>query len=1129
MGCSNRILTCVLPDALVLQQQQCSHLPHYLPFSLPHYLPFSLPHYLPFSLPHYLPFSLPHYLPFSLPHYLPFSLPHYLPFSLPHYLPFSLPHYLPFSLPHYLPFSLPHYLPFSLPHYLPFSLPHYLPFSLPHYLPFSLPHYLPFSLPHLHPSSPNAPLEQPRWRAKSAGFVGQPFRQSLLSSDLPGVPDESPMYLADCRAPQRGANVARIQAIPRPSGKPARHGMAQGEARHLGRTASTALVAAAERAAGEQAAEVQDGACDGVTVQVGSGTAGGAAAEGTLFRALEAEEVRRQGHRMVEFIADYLQGVGARPVRCSVQVRCVCVCRAVPWLAAPWQKHGSVKEQGTGSVREQGTGSVREQGTGSVREQGTGSVREQGTGSVREQGTGSVREQGTGSCGVDGVLLGSTSAAAASSWAGRMLKPALTCFSLEALLSPHPSSPHTPPLPPSTVLHRTDISSAILPGVTHWQSPSFFAFFSSPTSAAAICGDALISALNVVGFSWAAAPTATELEGIVMDWMADLLGLPEGFHSVKSGEEGWGSGGCSSVATPSSAPSTWWASPGLLLPLPRSSSHCHRLAGGAGAAPWVPLGEVREGRGSDVGTNGLRESGAVWQALCSFASAAQTNEHQHSLRTLILPYLTPPTCRACLCHCGGMAGGRGGGVIHGTASEALLVVLLAARRRVLDRVVGQPGSAAAPGRVGTPAAAGATAGGGNVGVRGEATDMFPWASMPEGNVRVLPTTAASAYALTARQLLDAVQSDEAAGLLPFFLILTVSSRYLAVPFFLTLWKWKLPRSFQAHVIVSHLTHETVRVCLFARLSPPAASFPTLHAAGAWRLICLIRLAIARTDPGVLACLSPASTAMRSFLSTCLLCSSATSCQVGSTSSTTVDPIAPLAAIAKEHGMWVHVDAAYAGMACMCTEMRHHLAGMHLADSLASNAHKWLLTRFGCCCLWTQDSTLLVEQLSILPEYLTNKASERQQVVDWEIPIGRRFRSLKLWMVLRTYGAEGIRAYIRRHVALAEWFEEAVRQDERFQHATHVLPLPLPVAPQLMAPRPFALVCFRLKPPAPSAFTHSGMACGGQYTLRMAIGAVKTGMTHVQAAWRLIQTEASKLLQEGKFPTSRGQEEIASER
>ncbi|CAI5944772.1 unnamed protein product [Closterium sp. NIES-65] len=797
---------------------------------------------------------------------------------------------------------------------------------------------------------------------------------------------------------------------------------------------ATALVAAAERAAGEQAAEVQDGACDGVTVQVGSGTAGGAAAEGTLFRALEAEEVRRQGHRMVEFIADYLQGVGARPVRCSVQVRCVCVCRAVPWLAAPWQKHGSVKEQGTGSVREQGTGSVREQGTGSVREQGTGSVREQGTGSVREQGTGSVREQGTG----------------------------ITCFSLEALLSPHPSSPHTPPLPPSTVLHRTDISSAILPGVTHWQSPSFFAFFSSPTSAAAICGDALISALNVVGFSWAAAPTATELEGIVMDWMADLLGLPEGFHSVKSGEEGWGSGGCSSVATPSSAPSTWWASPGLLLPLPRSSSHCHRLAGGAGAAPWVSLG------------------------------------------------------------------GRGGGVIHGTASEALLVVLLAAWRRVLDR-------------------------------------------MPEGNVRVLPTTAASAYALTARQLLDAVQSDEAAGLLPFFLILTVSSRYLAVPFFLTLWKWKLPRSFQAHVIVSHLTHETVRVCLFARLSPPAASFPTLHAAGAWRLICLIRLAIARTDPGVLACLSPASTAMRSFLSTCLLCSSATSCQVGSTSSTTVDPIAPLAAIAKEHGMWVHVDAAYAGMACMCTEMRHHLAGVHLADSLASNAHKWLLTRFGCCCLWTQDSTSLVEQLSILPEYLTNKASERQQVVDWEIPIGRRFRSLKLWMVLRMYGAEGIRAYIRRHVALAEWFEEAVRQDERFQHATHVLPLPLPVAPQLMAPRPFALVCFRLKPPAPSAFTHSGMACGGageggldkgvegadggrevnaalleainssgqaylthtvlsgQYTLRMAIGAVKTEMTHVQAAWRLIQTEASKLLQECKFPTSRGQEEIASER
>ncbi|CAI5493441.1 unnamed protein product [Closterium sp. Naga37s-1] len=401
------------------------------------------------------------------------------------------------------------------------------------------------------------------------------------------------------------------------------------------------------------------------------------------------------------------------------------------------------------------------------------------------------------------------------------------------------------------------------------------------------------------------------------------------------------------------------------------------------------------------------------------------------------------------------------------------------------------------------------------------------AGMPEGNVRVLPITAASAYALTARQLLDAVQSDEAAGLIPFFLVLTVRGGHLVVPFFLTLTgggSCKFP-------------HVACRRCV--------APHPPRHRP-------------VRTDP-----LAPALTAVRSFLSTCLLCSSATSCQVGSTSSTAVDPIAPLAAIAKEHGMWVHVDAAYAGMASMCPEMRHHLAGVHLADSLASNAHKWLLTSFGCCCLWTQvgarraggrrgdaDSTSLVEELSILPEYLRNKASERQQVgdyKDWEIPIGRRFR---------------------RHVALAEWFEEAVWQDERFEHATTCHPSPLPPAPQLMALRPFALICFRLKPPAPAAFTHSGIGAGeggldkgvegtdggrevntalleainssgqaylthtvlsGQYTLRMAIGAVKTEMTHVQAAWRLIQTEASKLLQEGKFPTARGQEEIASER
>ncbi|CAI5478742.1 unnamed protein product [Closterium sp. Yama58-4] len=191
------------------------------------------------------------------------------------------------------------------------------------------------------------------------------------------------------------------------------------------------------------------------------------------------------------------------------------------------------------------------------------------------------------------------------------------------------------------------------------------------------------------------------------------------------------------------------------------------------------------------------------------------------------------------------------------------------------------------------------------------------------------------------------------------------------------------------------------------------------------------------------------------------------CTVGTTSSTAVDPIEPLAAIAEAHGMWVHVDAAYGGAACVCEEHRHHLAGVQHVQSLAVNAHKWLLTNFDCCCLWTQDTKAVQDALTTTPEYLRNKASDSQRVVDykdWQVPLGRRFRALKLWFVLRMFGAAQLRAYIRHHVSLAHWFEAAVCADARFQ---------------LMAPRTFALVCFRLRPPGQAEQRTEGHGDGEQ--------------------------------------------------
>ncbi|HEV3512850.1 MAG TPA: pyridoxal-dependent decarboxylase [Candidatus Sulfotelmatobacter sp.] len=232
--------------------------------------------------------------------------------------------------------------------------------------------------------------------------------------------------------------------------------------------------------------------------------------------------------------------------------------------------------------------------------------------------------------------------------------------------------------------------------------------------------------------------------------------------------------------------------------------------------------------------------------------------------------------------------------------------------------------------------------------------------------------------------------------------------------------------------------------------------------------------------------------------------------VGTTSSNAMDPIGAVGELCRKYGLWLHVDAAMSGTAMLCPEFRHLQNGVELADSYNFNPHKWMFTNFDCNCFWVADRKALIETLSILPEYLRNQATESGAVIDyrdWHIQLGRRFRSLKLWFVIRHYGVEGLRHHIREHVRLAQEFAEWVRQDKRFE---------------LAAPAPLNLICFRLKSgdAANQALmdrlnrsgdlflTHTKLQ--GKLTLRLCVGQTNTKATHVENAWKRIQEEAEKL-------------------
>jgi aromatic-L-amino-acid decarboxylase len=411
-----------------------------------------------------------------------------------------------------------------------------------------------------------------------------------------------------------------------------------------------------------------------------------------------------------------------------------------------------------------------------------------------------------------------------------------------------------------------DLDEIILPGITHWQSPGFHAFFPSNNSGPSILGELLSAGLGVQGMMWTTSPACTELETHVLDWLVDMLALPAAFRSD----------------------------------------------------------------------------------------------------------------------------GEGGGVIQDTASSATLCALLAARERATDFTVNENGC---DGRLVAYASNQA---------HSSVEKAVKIAGLGRRNLRLIDVD--ERFAMRPEALARQIAEDRAAGLLPAFACATV----------------------------------------------------------------------------------------------------------GTTASNGLDPLAPIGRICDEEDVWLHVDAAMSGTAALCPEHRHIHDGLELADSYCFNPHKWMFTNFDCDCFWVTDRAELIQTLSVLPEYLRNRATESGAVIDyrdWQVPLGRRFRALKLWLVIRHYGVEGLRAHVRRHVELAQQLAAWIDASDDFE---------------LVAPVPLNLVCFRhrggdelsqrllerLNETGELFMSHAVL--NGAYTLRLCVGQTHTGAEHVERAWRLIRETAAAL-------------------
>jgi aromatic-L-amino-acid decarboxylase len=412
-----------------------------------------------------------------------------------------------------------------------------------------------------------------------------------------------------------------------------------------------------------------------------------------------------------------------------------------------------------------------------------------------------------------------------------------------------------------------DIDRLIMPGITHWQSPNFFAFFPANTSGPSILAELLSAGLGVQGMSWITSPACTELETLVLDWLAEMLGLPENFTSQSAG----------------------------------------------------------------------------------------------------------------------------GGVIQDTASSATLTALLAARERATNFVTNDNGC---DGRLVAYTSTQA---------HSSIEKAVKIAGLGRKNLRLIEVD--DDFAMLPEALSRQIKADRDAGLIP-----------------------------------------------------------------------------------------------------CFVCAT-----VGTTSSNGMDPLREIGSICKEERVWLHVDAAMSGTAALCPEFRYILDGLELADSFCFNPHKWMFTNFDCDCFYVTDRAALIQTLSVLPEYLRNKATESGAVIDyrdWHVQLGRRFRSLKLWFVIRHYGVEGLRYHVRQHVQLAQDFAKWVDQDPQFE---------------LAAPHPLNLVCFRYK--AGEDFNRmlmdrlnqsgeiylSHTSLDDKFTLRMSIGGTLTEERHVQQAWLLIHQTADQII------------------
>ena len=420
---------------------------------------------------------------------------------------------------------------------------------------------------------------------------------------------------------------------------------------------------------------------------------------------------------------------------------------------------------------------------------------------------------------------------------------------------------HPPASPDGFDAVMADTDRVIVPGLTHWQHPSFFAYFPANSSYSAILGDLLTAGLGVQGMSWVTGPACTEVETLMLDWMHELLGLPEHFRSTSV---------------------------------------------------------------------------------------------------------------------------NGGGVIHGSASEATLASILAARWRITEGAVNSDGDTSRLVAYATSQAHSSIEKG--LRIAGIGTDRL----------RVVPHD--EAFAMQPAVLAEMISNDRSAGLTPFW------------------------------------------VC-------------SAH---------------------------------------------------GTTSSMAFDPTPEIATIARREGMWLHVDGAMCGITALAPEYQWVNAGLEHADSYCTNPHKWMGINFDCDLFWTADRRALLGALTILPEYLRSKAAETGAVIDyrdWQVPLGRRFRALKLWFHLRIDGVESVRAMIREHIRLTQLLAEWVAADDRFE---------------IVAAHPLNLLCLAVREgdAATDHLIEEANATGsvlftrtvldGRSVLRFSIGARATQERHVRSAWSLLQ-------------------------